>query len=305
MGMIRWLIILRELTKFKISIFAMLSTCAGFILAKGEVSQGMASACLGILLLSGGSCALNQCQERRIDGMMERTKGRPLPAGKITLLQACVVALSLIAAGSSILFRGSGSLAGELGLISMLWYNGVYLYLKRKTPFAVVPGALIGAIPPALGWVAGGGSLNDPRIAAVGFFFFIWQIPHSWLLWMQFAEDYDNAGLPSLARVFTGEQVKGIIFFWILSSAASCLLIPLFLPLNFYIILFFLLAITLQLVWSSLKFFRSPWGIKYAKNAFINLNIYALLVISLLSLDRLLPSYNPNFILIRKIFSGS
>ncbi len=287
-AMIRWMNILKELTKFRVSLFATLSACAGFILAEGGVSSGILAPAFGVFSLSCGSCALNQYQERGVDERMERTKGRPLPAGKVTPSLALLFSLVLIALGSSILFWGANRLAFGLGLFATIWYNGVYLYLKRKTTWAVIPGALIGAIPPALGWVCGGGSLIDPRLGAISFFFLIWQVPHFWLLLLEFAGDYESAGLPSLAKLFTTEQLRGITFIWILSTAASCLLIPLFVPVNFHFIFISLLATTVWIVWGAKRILRSPSREGYLRYTFVRLNIYAFLVLSLLSLDRLL-----------------
>jgi protoheme IX farnesyltransferase len=302
--MIRWVNLLRELTKFRISFFAALSTCAGFILAKEGVSSAIITPGLGIFFLSCGSCALNQYQEKGIDGRMERTKGRPLPAGKISPPLAFLVSAVFILSGFSVLFFGAGGLACGLGLLATLWYNGVYLYLKRKTTFAVIPGALIGAIPPAVGWVSGGGSLFDPRLGAISFFFFVWQVPHFWLLLLEFAGDYERAGLPSLSRLLTAEQLRGITFIWILSTAVSCLLIPLFVLVNFQFILISLLATTFWLVWGATSFLRSHGGEGDLKYAFVRLNIYAVLVFSLLSLDRLLNSSYLQLNLVSQILSG-
>ena len=164
--------ILLQLTKFRISLFACLSASAGFILAKGEISREIVFPAVGILFLACGCCALNQYQERKIDGTMERTKTRPLPSGKLHGLTALGVASALILSGCLILFYGTNRVALGLGLFALLWYNGVYTYLKQRTAFAAIPGALVGVIPPLLGWVSGGGSLLDPRIGVIAFFFF-------------------------------------------------------------------------------------------------------------------------------------
>lgn len=302
--MIRWINILRELTKLRISFFVTLSAGAGFILAKGGVSGEILGPALGIFLLACGSCALNQYQERKMDARMERTKGRPLPAGKLDPALALLVSSALIVLGSSILFFGGSGLACGLGLFAILWYNGVYLYLKRTTTFAILPGALIGAIPPAIGWVSGGGSFLDPRLGAIAFFFFIWQVPHFWLLLLEFSNDYERAGLPSLAKSLTAQQLTGITFIWILSTAVSCLLIPLFLRVHFPLILISLLLITLWLVGSAASSLRPPSREGHLKYTFVRLNIYAFLVLSLLSLDRLLNAGYPEGNMVSKIFSA-
>ena len=286
--MVNWMNIILEFTKFRISLFATLSAVTGFILAKQGVSREIIIPILGVFFLACGACALNQYQERKIDRLMERTKSRPLPSGKLNPYAALSISLGLIFSGLFILICGTNSLAFSLGLFAVLWYNGVYTFLKRKTAFAALPGALVGAIPPALGWACGGGNLFDPRIWVVAFFFFIWQVPHFWLLFLKFAKDYEKAGLRSLTKTFTTEQLKRIIFIWILAAAASSLLIPMFDFLNFHVIHLSLLVATLWLVWNAASFFRSRFIETSLSQAFMKLNIYAFFVISLLSLDKLL-----------------
>jgi heme o synthase len=301
--MIRGLFLLMALTKFKISLFATLSACAGFILSKEGASGEMIPLALGILLLACGSCGLNQYQEREIDGRMERTKRRPLPAGKMHPLHALLISFALIACGFSVLLFGGRGAACLLGLFAVFWYNGVYFCLKKRTAWAILPGALIGAVPPAMGWVAGEGNLWDRRLIAVCLFFFIWQVPHFYLLLLLFSADYEKAGLPTLARRLTAEQLQGITFVWILSTAAFALLIPLFFPVYFAFIFLILLSATFWLVWKA----RSIGGTRFAeerlKNTFGKLNVYAFLVLAFLSLDRILSSTQAKWHLIAQFFS--
>jgi heme o synthase len=276
-----------ELTKFRVSFFATLSVVAGFVLAKQGISDEILMPALGVFLLASGSCGLNQYQERRTDGLMERTKNRPLPSGRLNPCTAFGISSGLIFLGSLLLLCVNGVVLA-LGVFAALWYNGVYTYLKSRTAFAVIPGALIGAIPPLLGWVSGGGSLLDPCIGAVAFFFFIWQVPHFWLHLSCFSADYERAGLPSLKKTFSTKQRRGILLIWIFSTAAAGLMIPLFRSVNFHLVSFLLVLLTLWLVWSTILFRRSCSGEASIRSIFMKLNIYVLLVISSLSLDRLL-----------------
>lgn len=206
--MVRWINILLELTKFRISLFSTLSTFAGFILARRGLSSDVIFPILGVFLLASGSCALNQYQERQNDHLMERTKGRPIPSKKLSPSTALKISIGLLLFGSIILYVGAHWSVLGLGLFAMFWYNGVYTSLKRKSPFAAIPGALIGAIPPLIGWVSGKGHLSlDPQILAISFFFFIWQVPHFWLLLLNSGRDYEKAGLPSLTRIFSSAQI--------------------------------------------------------------------------------------------------
>jgi protoheme IX farnesyltransferase len=208
--------------------------------------------------------------------------------------------MGLIFSGSLIVSYG-GLVTLALSLFAVLWYNGVYTYLKRKTAFAAIPGALIGAIPPALGWVSGGGSILDSRIWGISFFFFIWQVPHFWLLFLNFSTDYEKAGLPSLTKIFSAEQLRRIIFLWMLSAAISSLIIPLFGLVSFHSTFFLLLAATLWLVWNGLNFLTSDSGGASLRGTFIKLNIYAFFVISLLSFEKLFDSLDINLTVISTV----
>jgi len=285
-----WLILLLHLGKIRISLLATLSTATGYLLATGKITIDMLVSTAAVFLIACGSCALNQYQEREIDQLMERTKSRPIPSGRLNPEAALWISLGLILSGSFILYLGMNNLTLVLGLLAVLWYNLIYTPLKQKTAFAAVPGALVGAIPPILGWVSGGGNILDPRIWGIGFFFFIWQVPHFWLLLLDFSRDYEEAGLPSIAKIFSTAQIKRIIFVWLLSTGISGLSIPSFHLIHLHLVYFFLLVSTFWHIWNSFHFFRSsPQGADL-KAAFTKLNIYAVLVLFLLSSDRLLSS---------------
>ena len=282
-----WAILLLSLGKIRISLLVTLSTATGYLLAAQEVTLQMFVPAAAVFLLACGSCALNQYQERRIDGFMERTRNRPLPSGKLNPSFALFISLGLISAGSFILFHAVSLLAGILGLFAIFWYNGIYTYLKRKTAFAAIPGALIGAIPPTLGWTSGGGSLLDPRIWAVILFFFMWQVPHFWLLLLDFGEDYEKAGLPALTRIFTPAQLRRITFMWICATAVSCMMIQLFSIVDSLTIRGGLFIAAFWLVWKGSKLLkvRSP-GLPF-HFTFNTINSYAFVVMVLFTLDKL------------------
>jgi len=285
-----WVSLLLDLGKIKISLLATLSTATGYLLATGKITTQMFVPTAAVFLLACGSCALNQYQEREIDQWMERTKSRPIPSGRLNPETALRISLGLILFGALTLFFGAGTLTLALGLFAVLWYNLIYTPLKQKTAFAAVPGALVGAIPPALGWVAGGGELLDPRIGGIALFFFIWQIPHFWLLLLGASKDYENAGVPSITKIFSTEQIKRIVFGWLLSTGVASLIIPLFGFLNSLIFYILLMAAVSWLFWNTIIFLRSHDDKDSLRATFIKLNIYAVLVTSLLSVDRLLGS---------------
>jgi heme o synthase len=283
-----WAIHLLCLGKIRISLLATLTAAAGYLLATGQTGVPMLLSTAAVFLLACGSCGLNQYQERTIDATMERTRGRVLPSKGLTPGAALMISMAELSSGSLLLLFAVNPFAFLLGLFAVFWYNGVYTYLKQKTAFAVIPGALIGVLPPAIGWVSGGNDLLDPRMWGIALFFYMWQAPHFWLLLLDFGKEYEAAGLPSVTRVFSTRQLKRILFIWLLSTGVSCLLIPFFRVGASVPVRILLLGLTLWLFWIAAAFFRSSSPGPSFRFAFIRLNIYVLCVIVLLSLDRVL-----------------
>jgi protoheme IX farnesyltransferase len=273
--------ILLELGKVRIASMSVVSVIAGYLLAAGGFEAGILTAVLGVFLLACGASALNQWQERDLDARMKRTAARPLPSGRVTPPYALLASLSMIALGTVTLFPNWTAMA--LGIVTVMWYNGVYTPLKRVTAFAAVPGGLVGALPPVIGWVCAGGHILDPRILAVAFFFFIWQIPHFWLLLMRTGDDYRRAGLPSLTAVFSRPQLSRVTFVWMLATAVACLVFPLFGIANSLWLYLGFVAGAAWLAWHAVSMLRSGG----AQLAFKQINVFALIVISLLAVSGL------------------
>lgn len=220
---------LAALCKIRISLFAAASAAAGFMLArgKGDVS-GVWALSGGVLMLAFGASALNQLEEAKTDALMPRTRARPLPSGRVKPVHALLVSLVLISAGACLLFISGDALPAALGALAVFWYDAVYTFLKRVTAFALLPGALAGAIPPAIGWVYGGGPLLDPKLLLICLFFYIWQVPHFWLFLLKYGVEYESAGLPSVTGIFSAGQLRRMIFAWEVCTAASAMLFAAF-----------------------------------------------------------------------------
>lgn len=277
----RLLGIIVELSKVRIACLSSLSAATGFVLAARDVTPWFLPTLLGVFLLACGGAALNQAQEGDIDALMKRTQRRPIPTGRIRARGALLIAVALLAAGSALL--SFNLVAMLLGLVTVFWYNGVYTPLKRVSAFAAIPGGVVGAIPPVIGWVAGGGSATDPRILAVAFFFFVWQVPHFWLLLLRIGDEYARAGLPTLTRTFSRPQFARIIYVWMIATAVACVSMPLFGVSSAGWIQAGLIASSVWLGWHATTMVRTHGEVL----AFHQINIYALLVISLLSLSGL------------------
>ena len=215
-----------ELLKLRITVASTVTTFVGYAMARGQVDLPLGPVLAGIMLQACGAAALNQVQDAKVDARMPRTAGRPIPSGRVNRGAALIYALFLLAAGSVLLWTVSGT-AAMLGLAAAVVYNGVYTPLKRVTPFAALPGSFIGALPPVVGWVAAGGYLSDPTMHLVAFFFFLWQIPHFWLLLLFYEKDYADGGMPSMFDRFDRRQIVRLTFLWIAAVCVAALMIPL------------------------------------------------------------------------------
>ena len=277
-----------ELAKVRITFAVSLTTIAGFLLAGGGFGWDLILTVLGIFLLACGSSVVNHYQDSELDMKMERTSGRPIPAGKISPGGALTYAIVLILAGSLLIYYGAGFLGLQLGLLALIWYNAIYTPLKRRTAFAVVPGSVIGAIPPLVGWVAAGGSLADPRALILAFFFFIWQVPHFWLLMLRYGEEYEEAGYPSITGLFDDKQIRYITFLWTSATAVSSLMIPVFGLIHSVVIaiLIFLSAAWLVFVFAGML--KKDKGVFNPSYYFMRINYFVLAMIIFISVDAII-----------------
>jgi protoheme IX farnesyltransferase len=253
--------ILLELGKVRIAVVSVFSVFAGYVLAAGRVDWGVVPPVAGVFLLACAASALNQFQERDLDARMRRTRNRPIPSGRVTPQYVVIVSVILLVLGSAVLFPDWTAIL--LGWTTVFWYNGIYTPLKRISAFAAVPGGLVGALPPAIGWVCGGGQIFDPEIFAVSVFFFVWQIPHFWMLLMRLGKDYERAGLPTLTSVFTRRQLSRVTFVWTVSVAVSCLVFPFFGVAETPWVFGGLVVASVWLVWRATKMLRTG-GVKLA-----------------------------------------
>jgi len=282
--------IISGLTKPRITIASTLTAAVGYVLARGNIDLNIIPVLIGGFLLAAGSAALNQVQEADIDSKVERTKKRPIPSGSISKTNAFIVSSVLIAIGFVILNIFYGFVVGIVGLSAALLYNGVYTPLKKISPFAAVPGAVIGAIPPLVGWLAAEGLMIDPRIYYLCFFYFIWQIPHFWLLLLFFGDQYKKNDLPSLFDRFSENIIKRLTFSGILATSATGILLPSFLFIKPQIVGALLSLFGAIVLIRSLSLLTNN---NYHSNTiyrvrFMDINIYALLVTILVIVTNIL-----------------
>ncbi len=206
------------LTKVRLALVVVISAVAGYFMGPGEFSLiQLMLLIVGGFLVTGASNAFNQAIEHNLDRLMDRTRERPIPAGRMSIGESIAIA-SVFAIAGIVCLAMINWLSAVLGFLALFVYVAIYTPLKQITPWAVFVGAFPGAIPPMLGYIAASGSFGlEPGILFV--VQFIWQFPHFWAIAWVVDEDYAKAGFSLLPS--TGRKDK--------SSAFQILLYSLFL----------------------------------------------------------------------------
>lgn len=183
----------KQLTKVGLSLSVVFSSLAGYLLAVEKIQLStLILLAIGGYLMVGASNAFNQIIEKDTDALMKRTMNRPLPSGRMHVSMAMVIAVSFTIVGLAILYSINPKSA-LFGAISIFLYTSIYTPLKAVTPLSVFVGAIPGAIPFMLGWVAATNNFSiEPGMLFLIQFF--WQFPHFWAIaWLQF-DEYKKAG---------------------------------------------------------------------------------------------------------------
>lgn len=194
----------KSITKIRLSISVVFSSIAGYFLAAEAIQiKPLILLALGGYFMVGASNAFNQIIERDLDALMQRTKNRPIPSGRMSVNVAFLIASIFTVLGVWALYNLNPKTA-MYGAVSIFLYTCVYTPLKTKTPLSVFAGAIPGAIPFMLGWVAVTGEFGmEPGILfAIQFF---WQFPHFWAIGWFLFEDYEKGGFFMLP---TGKRDK-------------------------------------------------------------------------------------------------
>lgn len=188
-----------ELLKPRLSMLVAFSCAFGYGLAtKGQINWiDLSILTFAGFLLSGASVTINQIIERDLDALMDRTKGRPLPTGRVSVSEAITFATACALFSLTLLWAYTNPLTTVLSLVSLILYSWVYTPLKRVGPIAVFVGAFPGALPPLLGWIAATGTVAHEALIIFGIQF-VWQFPHFWAIAWVADEDYKRAGFKLL-----------------------------------------------------------------------------------------------------------
>ncbi|MFM8682545.1 MAG: heme o synthase [Chthoniobacterales bacterium] len=201
---------LAELVKARLSLLTLATAMAGFALGVKDSWNWLllAAALGGTALCAGGAAALNQWWEREHDGLMKRTRQRPLPAGRMTSSDALVAGSVLSVSGVLCLALFANLLSASLAAATIIFYILVYTPLKRVTSLNTIIGAVPGALPPLIGWTAARGSIDAEGLTLFAILF-LWQMPHFLAIAWLYREDYAQAGFKMLSEGDESGAVTG------------------------------------------------------------------------------------------------
>ena len=227
-----------SLLKPRVMSLSIFTSLVGIIIAPGFVfNLEILMILLAISLGSGASGALNMWYERDLDKLMERTKDRVLPLGKVKPSRALIFGLTLAFVSVGTLYYFSNILAATILALTMFFYIFIYtIWLKKRTPQNIVIGGAAGAFPPMIGWAAISGSLSF-EIFLIFAIIFVWTPPHFWALALYKSDDYERANIPMMPLIVGNKRTVNMII------AYSFILLPVAMSLSLYYSIFYSVSI--------------------------------------------------------------
>lgn len=201
-----------EIAKPRISLMVLLTVSVGYVLSLESAASflPLLHACVGVTLSAIGASAVNQWIERITDGRMRRTMNRPLPAGRLAPAEVLVFGLTCAVVGFGYLLLTVNVQTACMTGLTFLLYAGVYTPLKRVTSLCTAVGAIPGALPPVLGWLAAGGQFDGMAFSLFAILF-LWQFPHFLAIAWMYRDDYCAAGLRMLPAGRSMPHVTGLL----------------------------------------------------------------------------------------------
>jgi heme o synthase len=218
-----------QLCKLRLMAMVLATTAAGYILASGQPVDGfrLALTMLGTGLAAAGAGALNQVLEADRDARMERTRDRPLPAGRLSRGHALVFGAVIALAGLTLLNEFVNPLTASFGLANLVIYLAIYTPLKARTSLNTLVGAVCGALPPVMGWTGATNQLSS-GVLLLGLVLLVWQVPHFLSLAWLYRDDYARAGYRMLPVIDpTGRFTCLMMIVYSLALLPVCLVMTL------------------------------------------------------------------------------
>lgn len=279
--------VLSKLIRMRLTLMVTFSALTGFLLTGSIPNLSFFYLFGGLFFLSAGASVLNQVQEFRFDALMHRTQTRPIPSGEISRIQAMLIASLLIGAGALVLLL-NGWIPMVLGLLNIVFYNLIYTPLKSRSWLAIFPGALVGGVPPLIGWTSAGFYLFHPNAIFLFIFVCLWQVPHFWLLMIKYGKEYEKAGFSSISMILSELQIKRVVFLWGLSTSVFLFFFPFFGFVLQPVVLVCLVIVNLFFIGQFYKYLFSATESGTIRKAFILINMYAMIVFILLTVNALI-----------------
>ena len=283
----QYISVIVRLTRIRLSLMVSISAMTGYFLTGSAPKGALFLMFCGVFLLAAGTTVLNQVQECRRDALMKRTVNRPIPAGEISRAVATLISVLLILCGT-LLLSLNGWLPMVLGLSNVVFYNLIYTPLKSRSWLAIIPGALVGAVPPLIGWTSAGFYIFHPNAMFVAIFVFLWQIPHFWLLMIKYGKEYESAGFSSISKMLNERQIKLVVFYWGVITSLFLMLFPFFGFTFKPLLISFLIGLNFLFVVLFHRFLFRDGNSQTIRKAFILINTYAMLVFLFLVINAFL-----------------
>jgi len=283
---------LMKFTRFYLSLAVSLSALFTYLIKTQDPSFEILIPWLGVLALALGTSALNQIQEKHHDQMMDRTSKRPYASGKYSFKKAFTISMSIILSALILLYFSMGIIGIYFTLITIIIYNVIYTKLKPITHWALILGSFLGVISPTIGWLVASNldlsSLINLKFMYIFILFFVWQVPHFWLLVLINNNDYKQAGFPTLKDKIGQLGLMRTIAVWNVISAANGLAVVLASKTSDTLWILTII-ISMYILYSSYLLFTTRVIVgKFFKIRFMEINTYILLIMIFLIIDNLI-----------------
>jgi protoheme IX farnesyltransferase len=275
------------LAKPRLNFLVVVSALAGYLMGGGSLADAVTllATLAGTGLVASGASAFNQVLERKADALMQRTRLRPLPDGRLQPRESIMFGAACSIVGLLVLASGANVLSAVVALATLLSYAVVYTPLKSRTSFATVVGAIPGALPPVIGWAAARGDLSGGAWLLFGIVF-LWQLPHFLAIAWIYREDYARAGFPMLPVIEPDGRSTGRQAVLYTAALLPLSMVPTLVGLTGTTYFTGAFGLTLLFLWLSVKFARTR-ALSDARRLFFGSIIYLPLLWILMIAGRL------------------